>query len=506
MQLKAGTLTAGYNNGTPQTAALTGAGPYTFTMPAYAVTVTAVFEAIPVVPVISAASASVSDATGNTIAKFVFTTDTPGTCYLVLYNAADPKPDTVKIKNYYYEALMNYHDQIAAGAKEISFNVGGLAQSTNYNAYVIVVDADGNTSDMITIPIKTPAANSAAFTGAELTKTTGPDLSTVYVLALTGMTGVDPGSTFDFTRFMITWADSTSTAIKYSYNKVDNFNGTSGTYCYDPSTNTLKIGFWNVSTPGVFEDWDSMIKYLDVVNNNGDPNFSIIANWGWNINPDNMHAQTKVNIPGEILVPSAVIGDVAVKSIKGEPIMPQDVVITLMNDTIKNSIALDTDLSSWFVNLPTGLIAKTKAPVAAGDVTLTITISGTLMYNIGPAKTMAIKIPAASLTSNVDLTAAVNGNAKFVSADTRLAPMDILVIENIVNTPGFEAVKVAAGTTVSGLKGAIAAIDDSVQIYKVTDPAGIELAESDLLIAGDKLIVTAEAGAPAVTFTITMNP
>jgi uncharacterized repeat protein (TIGR02543 family) len=45
MQLKAGTLVATYNGDVVAT--LSGAGPYTFTMPAYAVSVTAVFEEIP---------------------------------------------------------------------------------------------------------------------------------------------------------------------------------------------------------------------------------------------------------------------------------------------------------------------------------------------------------------------------------------------------------------------------------------------------------------------------
>ena len=47
MQLKAGTLVVAYNDGSPKTAALSGSGPYTFTMPAYAVTVTATFVTIP---------------------------------------------------------------------------------------------------------------------------------------------------------------------------------------------------------------------------------------------------------------------------------------------------------------------------------------------------------------------------------------------------------------------------------------------------------------------------
>jgi len=49
MQLKANTLKASYNDGTLKYAAISGAGQYTFTMPAYPVTVTAEFEAIPLV-------------------------------------------------------------------------------------------------------------------------------------------------------------------------------------------------------------------------------------------------------------------------------------------------------------------------------------------------------------------------------------------------------------------------------------------------------------------------
>jgi hypothetical protein len=46
MELKTGTLVATYNDGLQKTLILAGTGPYTFTMPAYAVTVTATFEAI----------------------------------------------------------------------------------------------------------------------------------------------------------------------------------------------------------------------------------------------------------------------------------------------------------------------------------------------------------------------------------------------------------------------------------------------------------------------------
>ena len=47
MQLQTGTLTATYNDGSVKTLTLSGSGPYTFIMPAYAVTVTAAFVAIP---------------------------------------------------------------------------------------------------------------------------------------------------------------------------------------------------------------------------------------------------------------------------------------------------------------------------------------------------------------------------------------------------------------------------------------------------------------------------
>jgi hypothetical protein len=248
-----------------------------------------------------------------------------------------------------------------------------------------------------------------------------------------------------------------------------------------------------------------MTKYLAVVNNNGNPNFMITANWGWNINPDNIHAKTKV-IPGKILIPSAAIGDVIVASTSREPITPKDVIIALANDTIKNSIAQDTDLSSWFTNLPPGLTAKAKETVEAGATTITITITGTgtLPVDLGPARIIAITIPAANLASNAALTVTPNANAKFVSADTSL----VIYSEKgrgYDNTPGSETIKFATGTTVSELKAGIGAADDSTQTYTVTTFSGSVKQDSDLLVTGDKLIVTAEFGAPSVTYVITVT-
>jgi RHS repeat-associated protein len=103
-------------------------------------------------PVLSGATAS--DVNHNS-ATLIFTSDEAGTCYYLVYDAADPAPDAATIKA--------QGDAVAKGtaaalAGDNTANVAGLSPSTAYNAYVIVEDAAGNASAVATIDINTDAA------------------------------------------------------------------------------------------------------------------------------------------------------------------------------------------------------------------------------------------------------------------------------------------------------------------------------------------------------------
>ncbi len=73
---------------------------------------------------------------------------------------------------------------------------------------------------------------------------------------------------------------------------------------------------------------------------------------------------------------SAIADDVTISGITDAALTEQDIKLTLTGDNFK-AIAKDTDVTSWFKNMPKGLSAKVKADVAAGSTEMTITISGT---------------------------------------------------------------------------------------------------------------------------------
>ena len=65
-----------------------------------------------------------------------------------------------------------------------------------------------------------------------------------------------------------------------------------------------------------------------------------------------------------------------VEGMKGYAIEESEFTVTLAGDTF-TEIAQNTDVTSWFKNMPLGLVAKIKTKVEAGATSLTIAISGT---------------------------------------------------------------------------------------------------------------------------------
>lgn len=140
---------------------------------------------------------------------------------------------------------------------------------------------------------------------------------------------------------------------------------------------------------------------------------------------------------------SATVGNVTVSGTTGTAIADTEVNISLTNDKF-NAIATDTDVTSWFTNLPNGLEAKVKTAVNADDTTATITISGTPMA--ASDAVMQIKLPAANLVSSADLTVTANANAKFNIS----APAYAGTVPNIEN----KTVPVGTAVTVPWPEGA----------------------------------------------------
>lgn len=73
---------------------------------------------------------------------------------------------------------------------------------------------------------------------------------------------------------------------------------------------------------------------------------------------------------------TATTSDVKVEGMKGYAIDESEFTVTLAGDTF-TEIAQNTDVTSWFKNMPSGLVAKIKNKVEAGATSLTIAISGT---------------------------------------------------------------------------------------------------------------------------------
>ena len=73
---------------------------------------------------------------------------------------------------------------------------------------------------------------------------------------------------------------------------------------------------------------------------------------------------------------TATASDVKVEGMKDYAIEESEFTITLAGDTF-TEIAQNTDVTSWFKNMPSGLVAKIKTKVEAGATSLTIAISGT---------------------------------------------------------------------------------------------------------------------------------
>lgn len=108
--------------------------------------------------------------------------------------------------------------------------------------------------------------------------------------------------------------------------------------------------------------------------------------------------------------PSATVGNVTVSGTAGHDITPQSVVITLEEVTFAE-IAANTDVTSWFTNLPEGLSATIGTEVTSGANSATVTISGSPTE--GSVDQMAITIPEGYLDVTDSLTVTGNENAKY---------------------------------------------------------------------------------------------
>ncbi len=121
-------------------------------------------------------------------------------------------------------------------------------------------------------------------------------------------------------------------------------------------------------------------------------------------------AEYEIKAYTEPAVATAVIDAVTISGKRGTPIKDTDIKITLTNEAFKE-ITAGTVVTDW-INLPAGLTAKIKGPVAKDAPTATITISGTATVACNNVK-LQVKIPATSLKGGKELTVSENEKAVF---------------------------------------------------------------------------------------------
>ena len=121
---------------------------------------------------------------------------------------------------------------------------------------------------------------------------------------------------------------------------------------------------------------------------------------------------------------TATTSEVKVEGMKGYAIDESEFTVTLTGDTF-TEIAQNTDVTSWFKNMPLGLSAKIKNKVEAGATSLTVAIGGT-PESVETVRAY-IEIPEKYLvTGEYDITIDPNKNKvdfSIVSGETIAAPV-----------------------------------------------------------------------------------
>lgn len=178
---------------------------------------------------------------------------------------------------------------------------------------------------------------------------------------------------------------------------------------------------------------------------------------------------------------AATTSTVKVEGMKGYAIEESEFTVTLAGDTF-TEIAQNTDVTSWFKNMPSGLVAKIKNKVEAGATSLTVAISGT-PQSVETVRAY-IEIPEKYLvTGEYDITVDPNKNNvdfSIVSGETIAAPVPP-VTQFVYDGEAKVLLTDGAGYTVSNSKNTFAGEYTAVVTLKkgykwsdgTTDPINI---------------------------------
>ncbi len=203
---------------------------------------------------------------------------------------------------------------------------------------------------------------------------------------------------------------------------------------------------------------------------------------------------------------SATVGDITVSGTAESAISETDVTITLANDTFNGQIDAETDVASWFKNLPSGLTAKVKTQVDSGANTVTIKIAGTP----AEAKTeaMSIEIPLDKLTGGKAITVTTNENAKFEIAEKPVVVEGSATVGDITVSGTAESAISETDVTITlandTFNGQIDAETDVASWFKNL-PSGLTAKVKTQVDSGANTVTIKIAGTPAEAKTEAMS-
>jgi hypothetical protein len=146
-------------------------------------------------PELSAGSVSGLATLAGTTATLKFTSDEAGTYYYVVLASGDSAPDEATVKA---QGVAVAKGTAVATASENTISVTGLTTSTTYKAYIVVEDASGNTSTVLTIDGVNPVLDPSAVIAAAIAGKTGSGTpADPYVVQVSGVELYDSVNAID---------------------------------------------------------------------------------------------------------------------------------------------------------------------------------------------------------------------------------------------------------------------------------------------------------------------
>ena len=200
---------------------------------------------------------------------------------------------------------------------------------------------------------------------------------------------------------------------------------------------------------------------------------------------------------------AALASQVTVNGTTGSEIAPVEVTINLTSETFKDaSLTANTDVSTWFEGMPSGLTAKIKTDVEASGTSAVITISGEPTAKSSAA--MVIKVPAEKLTGNAELTVNVKGSTYAIAepAPAATATVDNVTISGKTGTAiaGQDIVITLNGDTFNAMNK-----DADVKGWFTNLPAGLDAKIKDVVTEGATKVTVTISGKPTATSSAAMT-